>query len=371
MIVTQLPDPPRPDLDGLRTTTRRSILGPLLVLAAWYLSERTALLNEAFPPNTIRLVLMVGWLPFVVAAFAVRRAPSTVRGRITTGIAAAAFVVPLVIMALVPELTTTPLPGQPSLAVSASPTGNADLFLIRDGGRTIIPLTASRASEFTPDLSPDGRSIVYVSDESGSRDLYVMELDSDGRPFEPTRITSDDTWETDPHWSPDGRRILFAVIAPAGSDIAVMHADGSHRTFLTRDHQSYNPSWSPDGTRIAYRRTALTPPADEDIWVMDADGSHAHDLLELPGPQWGPAWSPDGRFLTFTSMPDGDPDVQLVRADGTGLTNLTSGSGDRDEALAWTPDGHVMFLSDRSHTGGTFLYFMDPDGSNVYLSVVL
>ena len=55
--------------------------------------------------------------------------------------------------------------------------------------------------------------------------------------------------------------------------------------------------------------------------------------------------------------------------DGGGVTNLTATSRDRDTSVSWAPDGHILFLSNRSHTGGTFLYFMNPDGSDVRLAL--
>jgi Tol biopolymer transport system component len=351
------------------------MLGPIIVVAAWFVAERFLVHGLGFTPVAFHVFLVLGWIPFLIVALLVKRVRRPrLRWELTVPIAVAALLTPVLAGALVPsssKLTTTPLPGRPTLAVSASPHGEADLFLVRDGGAQIIQLTDTRESELMPSLSSDGRSIVFVSDASGTRDLAVMQLDASGLPVRLTALTDDLTWEDEPQWSPDGSRIAFSVRTAAGSDIAVMDADGSHRTYLTDDHTSMNPSWSPDGTLIAFRRPSVDPPADDDIWVMRADGSHAHDLIPVPGPQWGPSWSPDGRRLAFSGIPNGNPDVLIVRSDGSGLANLTDGSPDLDVAQGWTTDGHMLFLSDRSHTGGTFLYFMDADGSAVTLSVIL
>jgi Tol biopolymer transport system component len=61
----------------------------------------------------------------------------------------------------------------------------------------------------------------------------------------------------------------------------------------------------------------------------------------------------------------------VASPDGTAVTDLTPASRDADTSQGWTPDGHVLFLSNRSHTGGTFLYFMNGDGTDVRLALRL
>lgn len=345
------------------------------MLLGWFFGIQVARLRLGFLPPSTMVFFVVGWIPLVLVATIARRLrnPRLQRALIAT-LVSIALIAPAVATATVPaisQLRTAPIPGLPTLVVSASPHGNADLYLLQNGGQQIQRLTTSPEAELMPDLSRDGRRVVYVSDASGTRDLYVMDLDAQGRPIAQTAITHDDTWEDEPHWSPDGTRIVFTVRTGSGSDIAIVDADGHHRVYLTNDHTSFNPSWSPDGSSIAFRRPAPLPPADDDIWIMRDDGSHARDVIQVPGPQWGPSWSPDGSSIAFSATPAGDVDVLIANIDGTGLSNLTAGSRDRDEAFGWTPDGHVLFLSDRSHTGGTFLYFMDIDGSHVQLSVIL
>ena len=222
-----------------------------------------------------------------------------------------------------------------------------------------------------PDLSPDGSQVVYVSDAGGTRDLHVMRLNHLDQPISDAQITHDPSAEQEPRWSPDGSKIVFSVQTVSGVDIAVIDADGAHLRYLTTDHTSMNPSWSPDGLSLSFTRPAPEPPADDDIWVMRSNGTRAHDVVHIPGAQWGASWSPDGRSFDFTGDPAGNEDVMIARVDGSGVADITDGSLDRDEAMGWTSDGHVMFLSDRAHTGGTFLYFMNPDGSDVHLSVIL
>ena len=74
-----------------------------------------------------------------------------------------------------------------------------------------------------------------------------------------------------------------------------------------------------------------------------------------------PMYSPDGLKIAFISTHDGDPEIFVMNADGTGLRKLTDNSA-VDAAPSWSPDsGKIVFTSDR---GGSFeLYRMNSDGS--------
>ena len=110
------------------------------------------------------------------------------------------------------------------------------------------------------------------------------------------------------------------------------------------------------------------------VWVADADLSGARQLThERAGSGW-PVWSPDGRSIAFDSdRTDPDPgddqavfDVFTMRADGTGVVNLTGavgGSGDP----AWSPDGEwIAFQSDQGGAPGQQgVFVMRRNGSDV------
>jgi Tol biopolymer transport system component len=74
-----------------------------------------------------------------------------------------------------------------------------------------------------------------------------------------------------------------------------------------------------------------------------------------------PVYSPDGMKLAFISTHDGDPEIFVMNADGTGLKKLTDNTN-VDAAPSWSPDGgKIVFTSDRS--GAFELYRMNADGS--------
>ena len=73
-----------------------------------------------------------------------------------------------------------------------------------------------------------------------------------------------------------------------------------------------------------------------EIYVMNADGSGQTNLTNNPAEGWRPAWSPDGRHIAFTSYRDGNGEIYVMNADGSGQTNLTNNPAE-DGIPAWSP----------------------------------
>jgi Tol biopolymer transport system component len=285
--------------------------------------------------------------------------------------------VPFLAVTFLPGVAQPPshaIPGGPTQAITAAPDGSFDLYLEPDGDPSkLVELTDTVLPERWAQLSPDGTQIAYTQFQpDGATDLHVMTVGSDGTGRSDELVLAGDGADdlSANGWAPDGSLLVMRHDPERGTSATDMLdlETGELTPWLPTGG---NASFDSTGSKIAFARPSRTDPNDWDIWVADADGRHAHDVLPLAGSQDFPRWSPDGNRIVFTSWNGANADVFTANPDGSGVTNLTSDSVDTDTSQGWTPDGHVLFLSNRSHTGGTFLYFMDADGQNVRLAVRL
>jgi len=105
-----------------------------------------------------------------------------------------------------------------------------------------------------------------------------------------------------------------------------------------------------------------------EIYVMRADGSGQTNLTNNPAADMAPAWSPDGTRLAFISDRTGRQEVYVMNADGSGVTQLTDSPGSPSflPPLSWSPDGTrlVAALSPQEdRQGSSEIYLINADGS--------
>ncbi len=186
-----------------------------------------------------------------------------------------------------------------------------------DQRRPPVRLIASTMLDDSPQFSPDGRRIVFVSERSGSYELWLA--DSQGSSvtqltfFEGPHLGS-------PRWSPDGRRIVFDCVKQGSRDLYVVAADGGLPQQLTQTPwHEVRPAYSPDGRWIYFgsNRTGRW-----EIWRMPAEGGEPLQLTrDGRGPEVLP--SPDGRFLYFQK--EGDRTLRRIPASGGPEVELSPG----------------------------------------------
>jgi len=103
------------------------------------------------------------------------------------------------------------------------------------------------------------------------------------------------------------------------------------------------PAWSPDGRRVTFFSDR---DGKEDIYVVDADGRNLRRLTTDPAGDREPAWSPDGRRIAFASEREGALNVWTMNADGTDQRRLTNYRIGKAAIPAWSPDGRwIAFTS--------------------------
>ena len=159
---------------------------------------------------------------------------------------------------------------------------------------------------------------------------------------------------------PVAGRIAFVSSRDGSDQIYVMDANGSNVARLTNiPGVNWFPTFSPDGRKIAF---SSVDGEDLQIYTMNADGSKVMRLTNPPGGNWFPRFSPDGRKIAFTSKRDGAAQIYVMDTDGSNVTRLTSPPGTGVSAK-FSPDGsRIVFMSKR---GADFqIYVMNADGSN-------
>ena len=205
-------------------------------------------------------------------------------------------------------------------------------------GTDRIDLTADPAiDEGFPAFSPEGIEVVYTSRRDGNNEIYIM--DSSGA--SPQRLTNDPSDNFAPVWSPDGTQIAFLSDRDNATgiySIYLMKVNGSDVKRLTNDNgndndNDYTPAWSPDGKQIVFRSVQN---GQSDIYIIGADGSGLVNLTNNPAEDWSPSWSPDGKWIAFQSNRDGNWEIYRMKADGTEPVNLTNNPAD-DQGPYWKP----------------------------------
>jgi len=155
-----------------------------------------------------------------------------------------------------------------------------------------------------------------------------------------------------PVWTPDGKRIVFESQGTSNFSLQWIRADGGEAQRLLESKNRLRPySFSPDGKRLAF--SEQNAETWMDLWTLPLDTSDPEQpkpgkpelFLGTPFAELEPAFSPDGRWIAYTSTESGRPEVYVRPfpaggASGSGRSTISTGGG---KLPIWSRDGRELF----------------------------
>ncbi|NPV67736.1 MAG: hypothetical protein HPY64_11370 [Anaerolineae bacterium] len=187
-------------------------------------------------------------------------------------------------------------------------------------------------------FSPDGTRIAFTAREPGrtNNDIYILSLNlldapppPDGQPAQPAlvRLTNGTVNSVAPTWGDSTRLVYVHDARPAGGTVDLKLIDLSGQSdFLTADGNLLiegNPDISPNGQQVAYDAYSPANPDDIDIYIQSLIGGQPLLIVDTLGRAVRPRWSPDGRFLAYSSDQDGDFEIFIVEVASYAVYQVT------------------------------------------------
>jgi Tol biopolymer transport system component len=235
--------------------------------------------------------------------------------------------------------------------------GKAQVYLSDPADSRRAQLTHDDSDNTSPQVSPDGTTILFLSTRSSFLRLtQVWSLKADGSGL--FRVIFNFTVNEWPRWSPDGTQIVYQKLVDDKWHIALMDADGMNRIDLSDEIAGdFYPAFSADGTKIIFRSNRQGP----GLYIMNRDGSNKRKWLDYP--VYDAVWSPDGERLAFRA---GLEDIYVLKVDGGSMLNLTpQADGIVYRYPAWSPDGHRILVEGQTVDGKVDIYRINRDGTDL------
>ncbi len=228
-------------------------------------------------------------------------------------------------------------------------------------------LTHAKKSSSDPRWSPDSKRIAFLSDRDGTEQIYMISPAGG----EAAQLTHFEVGVNAFEWSPDGKRIAFSSTGPEPKakkdrkdkygEFEIVQADYTmvHLWTLNADEEKPKPEalttgtqfsvggfhWSPDSKDIAFSATRdpdLSSGDTSDIYVVRLSDKYVKKLVDAPGPDRNPIWSPDGSQIAYESGREFsflNSRIAIVAAEG-GKPRVIAESFDEDpQLLAWASSG--------------------------------
>ncbi|HEV7681393.1 MAG TPA: protein kinase [Pyrinomonadaceae bacterium] len=214
--------------------------------------------------------------------------------------------------------------------------GSSDIFVMNADGSNSHQLTSSAGINVGPRVTADGRFIVFISTRTGAP--HIWRMDSDGTNVK--QLTSGIA-EVNPDISPDGKWVVYQAASELG--LWKISIDGGTPIPLNKKLAT-QPAISPDGKLVAcrYREADLSPFR---LGLIDFATGETVKVIELPPNENSFGWSDDSRAVLFLQRRNGISNIWSQPIDGSAPRQITFFKSDLTFGFAFSRDGKSLALS--------------------------
>ncbi len=243
------------------------------------------------------------------------------------------------------------------MAFAANVNGNWDIFVASLDGGAPVQITDTLYDESEPCWSPDHQKITYSASDGK---LYMVDLAS--KETQELAAADDAKKKTSPCFSPDGQKIVYVRLKGGAADdteLAIFDLRArTWRTLIDQPGPQFDPDWSPDGKYVVYTTVHCTAACGriiQELWLCSSLGNYARQILMTNSHCMKPRWSPNGRQIAFCSDKGGSFDIWTVSLDDWNLEqNVTDMN--LDTCPDWAPGGNALtFISARTGKMGVWV----------------
>ncbi len=184
-----------------------------------------------------------------------------------------------------------------------------------------------------------------VEASTGNGEICIADFDGHNA----QALTHDETIVAAPAWVP-GRLALYYTSYKLGNPDIIYHdlSSGERRTLAHYSGLNTSAAPSPDGRKVAM---ILSKSGSPDVWVMNADGSGLTQLTKTPEDESSPCWSPDGQWVCFATKVQGRRQLAKVPSVGGSMQRITTAGVSNPTEPDWSPDGKWIAFT---RQGGDF-----------------